>query len=388
MNFKRLGAHLALILLAAAIVPVKAAEEPYDLYAILSLTGPSTFIGRAEASTIGVAVRYANATGGIKGRPIHLIVEDDQTNPSTAVQLASQLQAKHVPLIMGPGVTCRALMGLVTAGPVIYCLTNAVHPPTGSYTFSFTNSTLDYLKSALRYLKAKGAHKIGLLTSLDATGQDGDAITPEALQSPEFKSMQVVASEHIGLTDLSANAQIARIKAAGAEVLEAWPVGTTFGTVLRSVQEVGFDGIVMTNGGNISNAIMEQYANVLPKQMIFAGHGYMRAGTMPAQMRLANADFLDQMHQAGIANPDPALHIAWDPMLIYIDALRHIGPQATATQIRDYIVKLHDFAGINGMYDFRRGDQRGLDPMASVVVRWNAPTSEFVTVSKPGGAPF
>ena len=74
--------------------------------------------------------------------------------------------------------------------------------------------------------------------------------------------------------------------------------------------------------------------------------------------------------------------------MIVIDALRHLGTKATATQVRDYIEKLHDFAGVNGMYDFRRGDQRGLDPDSSVMVVWDKPDGKFVTVSKPGGQPL
>jgi hypothetical protein len=94
------------------------------------------------------------------------------------------------------------------------------------------------------------------------------------------------------------------------------------------------------------------------------------------------------MHQVNIATPDQTNLIAWDPMSIMVDALRHIGPNATATQMRDYMLKLHDFAGINGMYDFRRGDQRGVDPLSSPIVRWDKPSGEFVTISKPGGLPL
>jgi hypothetical protein len=40
------------------------------------------------------------------------------------------------------------------------------------------------------------------------------------------------------------------------------------------------------------------------------------------------------------------------------------------------------------MYDFRRGDQRGIDPLSSVVVRWDVPTNDWVVMSKPGGMPL
>ena len=57
-------------------------------------------------------------------------------------------------------------------------------------------------------------------------------------------------------------------------------------------------------------------------------------------------------------------------------------------QLRDYLENLHGFAGANGVFDFRVGDQRGIDPRASVVVTWDKTKHEFVTMSKPGGLPL
>jgi len=75
-------------------------------------------------------------------------------------------------------------------------------------------------------------------------------------------------------------------------------------------------------------------------------------------------------------------------MLILVDALRHLGTSAEPAQIHQYIENLHGFPGVNGVYDFRRNDQRGLDPATSVVVRWDKSADKFVTVSKPGGVPL
>jgi hypothetical protein len=105
-------------------------------------------------------------------------------------------------------------------------------------------------------------------------------------------------------------------------------------------------------------------------------------------VRLAKATFLDAMHQINIAQPDQTNLVAWDALLVTVDALRHIGPGATAVRMRDYILQLHDFPGINGMYDFRRGDQRGVDPLSSPIVRWDKAAGEFVTISRPGGLPL
>jgi len=94
------------------------------------------------------------------------------------------------------------------------------------------------------------------------------------------------------------------------------------------------------------------------------------------------------MQQIGVPDPGVPNLLPWDPMMMIVAGLRKIGPQATATQIRDYILGLHGFPGIMGSYDFRRGDQRGLDPKSTGAVRWDKATGKFIVMSKPGGTPL
>ena len=67
---------------------------------------------------------------------------------------------------------------------------------------------------------------------------------------------------------------------------------------------------------------------------------------------------------------------------IAVDALRHLGTNATADQIHDYVEGLHGFAGIQGVYDFRNGDQRGLGDAANALFRWDAVKNDFVLAAR------
>ena len=391
MNLRRILPLLAFVGLAAGIAPARAADEPYDFYAILSLTGPAAFLGRGEQVTLGALERYVNNTGGIKGHPLHVVIQDDQSNPAIAVQIANQVFAKNVPAVLGPsfGATCVALQPLVANGPVMYCLANVIHPPAGSFAFSANPSTKDFTAAGFRYMKAKGVRKIALLTSTDASGQDGEAVALEDLKSPEFRDLQLVANEHFAVGDLTVGAQIARIKAAGAQAIDAWTTGTPFGTVLRGVQEGGFDGTVMTNGGNINKVQMQQYAQFIPKDMILTGPPYMTLGDHPGARPAGEGDVprRNARRRGRAARSDQSDRLGSDDDDGRASCAR-IGIGTTARQMRDDLLKVTDFAGINGMYDFRRGDQRGLDPRSSPIVRWDKASGEFVTVSKAGGLPL
>jgi branched-chain amino acid transport system substrate-binding protein len=80
--------------------------------------------------------------------------------------------------------------------------------------------------------------------------------------------------------------------------------------------------------------------------------------------------------------------LAWDPAMIVIDTLRHLGANATAQQVRDHIASLKGYAGINGIYDFAKIPQRGLDVQAAVMTLWSPAHQTWELVSKPTGIPL
>jgi ABC-type branched-subunit amino acid transport system substrate-binding protein len=143
---------------------------------------------------------------------------------------------------------------------------------------------------------------------------------------------------------------------------------------------------ILTNAGNLSVPQMTQYASFVPKDLYFTGFRFLRyreAGSGP--VRDAERDFYSSLAALGVTNPDGTYSSNWDATRVAIDALRHVGPNPTAEQIRAYIATLHGFAGINGIMDFRDGLQRGYKDNAGLVVQWDAAKKRFVAVSLPGG---
>lgn len=66
-----------------------ATGEPIVIGAITGKTGPDDFSNSTRAAK--AYFDCLNANGGIKGRPVKYLVEDDQWNPETAAQLAAKL---------------------------------------------------------------------------------------------------------------------------------------------------------------------------------------------------------------------------------------------------------------------------------------------------------
>jgi branched-chain amino acid transport system substrate-binding protein len=66
------------------------------LGAILSLSGPYALYGKSIEGELQVAINQVNATGGVLGHKLTLDVQNDQGNPSNAVQIAQQFVSQKV----------------------------------------------------------------------------------------------------------------------------------------------------------------------------------------------------------------------------------------------------------------------------------------------------
>jgi branched-chain amino acid transport system substrate-binding protein len=386
-------AGLALAAFGTALAaPPAAAAEPYQIQTILSLTGGASFLGKAEQTALQLLEKSTNEQGGIQGRPVQFVFHDDQSSPQTAVQLASQIVAAKPAVEIGANLVamCNAMVPLMHNGPVMYCLSPGIHPPAGSYAFTSSVSTVDLSRALLRFFRMKGWTRIALMTSNDASGQDAEHGLDANLALPENKEMKVVAREHFATTDVSVAAQIENIKAAKPQAFIAWSTGAPIGTILKAVTQAGLDVPLGTTDGNMTFAQMTQYAAFLPKQLYIPAAEWATHGIdvkRPAAVAAAQAKF-DAVFKAAGAEPDVASALAWDPASIVVDALKKLGPNATAPQVRDYLAHLKNYAGIDGIYDFERVPQRGLDVQDAVVTRWTPDKHRWLPVSAPAGAPL
>jgi branched-chain amino acid transport system substrate-binding protein len=383
-----IAAILALVLSNAA--GPAAAADPYAINAILPVTGSGAFLGTEEQAALATVEARVNQDGGINGRQIHFVVADDQSNPRTAVQLAAALVAQHVPIILGSSLSalCSAIVPLVTAGPVLYCFSPGIRPQPGSFVFSASFSTGDLIAVSLRYLRLRGLDRIALITSTDTTGQEAERSIDAELAKKENADLKIVAREHFNPTDISAAAQMTRIKASGAQVTIAWSTGTPVATLLRSANDAGIETPILTSNGNLTYNQMRQYASFLPKELLFpAGPSYASDEIGDAPTRAAVAFFLAEFNQQGV-RPDNGQNLAWDPALLLVSALRALGTNVTSAQLRTYFSSRKNWTGANGSYDFTRVPQRGLGQSGVVIVKWDAPNDTWAGVSHPGGRPL
>ena len=382
----RIAAAAALLFQATSAF----AAETFDIPVVLPLTGGAAFLGQGERDALKIQQDVANKRGGLNGTNVNYVFHDDQSSPQVAVQLANQIAAQKPAVIIGSALVamCNAMTPLLAKGPVLYCLSPGIFPPEGSTVFTSFISTHDLAIALARYYRERGFTRLAMITSTDASGQDGARGFEEALRLPENRGVQMVAAAKFNPSDVSVSAQVETVKSSGAQALIVWTSGAPFGTVLKGIAQSGLDIPVGTTDANMTYAQMAQYAAFLPKEALFMSSvwpkGAPDAKIDPA-VQAAKTEMQGAFAAAG-AKPDIATALAWDPGLLVLDAYRALGIKATSEQIRARIAGTKGWAGINGIYDFGKKPQRGLDVADCVVTRWMPDQKTWVVVSSAGGS--
>lgn len=387
---RRTVAALAAALLTAVLPQAGVAADPYEIYSIQPMTGPLALIGKNIQEGLQAFEESFNKAGGLGGRPIHFVIYDDQTNPQTALQLVNNLAAKNPPFILGPGSSgsCNAVFPLAKSGPVIWCYSNQVNAQPGSYEFQALVTTHDMNAGAIRWLRNRGWTRVALLTPTDSTGMAYDRSLDEILQYPENRAVTLVAREHFNVTDVTVAAQIAKIKAARPHVLFLGTAGTAAGTALHGISDAGLDVPVITGTGNASSVFMKQHAAYLPKEIYVEGWPCLAPAAMTLKAQRDAYQAYVMAVEARSVGVDCLQSVAWDAAMIFTSALRKLGTNATAEQVRSYLTNLTNFTGINGTYDFKRVPQRGIDDRVMVIIRWDTAKNAWIPASKIGGTPL
>ena len=77
--------------------------EPLKIGMVTPLTGAAVESGRYQTQGAKLAAEEVNKAGGVLGRPIELVIEDDQTtNPGIVLAFSKLAGDKDVPAFIGP----------------------------------------------------------------------------------------------------------------------------------------------------------------------------------------------------------------------------------------------------------------------------------------------
>ena len=326
--------------------------EPIKIGAVIALTGPGAGLGQPERNGMLLAEKVINEKGGVKGRPIKVLIEDDGSKPDNAKSKAERLIFDDkVLVLLGPALT--ASTGAVSAitnaegmaelactglGPKIELTYKTLYhllPPQ----LLNARAMLEYTTKVLKAKKLGVLHDTGygqvVMNSLNGlTGEYG----------VEFVSVEKF---EVGATDTSA--QAAKVRAADPEVLF---IIATSPVPFRNAREVRITQPIVSAIGSSSYDYvrgMGEYADdiVFPEFVV---------GEDPAPHQ---TDFVKRYQQEYNALPKNYEAAGWDGVHIAAKAIETAGPNATRAEIAKAM--RGSYSGTLANYNFAADDMTGIE---------------------------
>ena len=264
---------LASIAVAAALLAAPAlAQKKYDTGAddkeikighIGPYSGPASAYGTI-GKTIGAYFEKINAEGGINGRKIKFITQDDGYNPAKTVEMARKLvEEDEVLLVFNPLGTASntAIQKYMNAKkvPQLFVATGAAKwgdPKNFPWTMGWQpNYEAEGKIYALHILDTKPNAKIGILMQNDDYGKDYLKGFLEGL-GDKAKSM-IVSQVTYEVTDPTVDSQMLTLKASGADAFFNITTPKFAAQAIKKAAEIGWKPVHYLNNVSISvSAVM------------------------------------------------------------------------------------------------------------------------------------
>jgi len=341
-----------------------ASAEPIKIGAIVSLTGTYAGLGEPEKKTIEMEVKRINDAGGVNGRPIEVIFEDDATDEAKAVAAASKLieQDKVIAIIgaTGSGQTMAVRGDVDRAGipQVSMAGATAITANFDPLVFQTPWSNTIVVPYELAAMKADGVKKIGLITDSGGFGKDGrDVVLAEA----KVAGIEVVSDQTFNPGDTDMTAQLTNIKSSDADALVMWTAGKEAATVVKNAKELDLKLPVYGSHGNARREFIEGAGDAAEGMKFAAGKILVPSayGEGSDGFKVAT-DFISRYEAANGDAPSTFAGHAYDALYLITEAAKRVEGDLTPEALRDEIEKTTGFVGIGGTFNFSATDHNGL----------------------------
>lgn len=251
MRFPFAPARTACAILFACLLGPAHATDSIRIGVIAPLSSPaSADMGKSIVGGARVFVQDINATGGVLGRKVELVIRDDQAHPETGVSVARDLVEKEkVAAVVGfanTGVVMQAakVMQAARTPLIISASTGAVigrsfMPPAVADSYVFRTSASDELQaSALldEAVKRRQFSRIALLHDESPYGTSGRDSIQKAFAKHQLEPV-LIGSFKVGSSDH--DALLGKLKASGAQALILYGLATDAGEIVKRMDKLG-----------------------------------------------------------------------------------------------------------------------------------------------------
>jgi len=358
---------------ALAASPALAADEPIKVGALLSVTGPASFLGAPEARTLEMLVEELNAKGGVAGRKIQLLLKDTGGSPEKALSFAKQLvDEEQVFAIIGPstsGETMAVKPIAEESGTLLLscAAAEAIVNPVAKWVFKTPQKDSHAVVRIFQQMKKMGVTRIGVLSSNTGFGKAGkDQIAKIA---PEH-GITIVVDEVYDKAATDLTAEVTKLKAAGVQAVLNWSIEPAQAIVIKNIRQIGLDVPIFQSHG-FGNLQYVKAAGAAAEGVIFPAGRILVADKLPDKhpqkaVLLAYKRAYESRYKEDVSTFGGH---AWDAFHLLVNAIRAGGAdRATA---RNALEATQGFVGTAGLFTMSPADHNGLglDAFEMLVVK-------------------
>ena len=348
-----------------AILAASPAYAEIPIGAVLSVTGPASFLGDPELKTLEMLVEELNANGGINGEEVVLIHYDDGADANAARTLATRLiEDDEVVAVIGgstSGVTL-AIAPLFEENEIPFIsLAGAVSiiDPVNPWVFKTPHTDRMACESIFTDLNERGLSRIGLISG---QGGFGSSMRAQCLDVAGDYGIEVLADETYGPRDSDMTPQLTRIASTdGVEAVVNPGFGQGPAIVTRNYAQLGIEVPLYQSHGVASDAFIELAGD--------AANGVRLPGTATLVVDLLPED--DPQHDVVTAYRDafeghfdePVSTFggyAHDAFWILVNAIETAGT-TDGEAVRAAIEGTTGWVGVTGEFNMSPEDHMGLD---------------------------
>jgi branched-chain amino acid transport system substrate-binding protein len=360
----RKGMVLAALLAVFLSGTFAQAAEPLKIGAILSVTGPASFLGAPEARTLEMLVAETNKKGGVMGRQIKLIIKDSGASPEKAFSFAKQLiEEEKVFAIIGPSTSGESMKikSLAEEGKTILLSCAAAEEivvPVAKYVFKTPQKDRDVVIRIFQQMNKMKISKIGVLSSNTGFGKGGKGMI-ETL-APQH-GITIVANEVYDKAASDLTAEVTKLKAANVEAIVNWSIEPAQAIAIKNARQIGIKAPIFLSHG-FGNIKYVGIAGEAAEGVIFPAGRLLVADQLPdkhPQKALLLKYKKDYMSFCSGEECSTFGGHAYDAFLILMKGIEK-AKSTDKEAVRTAIENLKGVVGTAGIFNFSPPDHNGL----------------------------
>lgn len=356
---------LVAVMAALTLISASYASAQVKIGAVLSVTGPASFLGDPEKRTLEIYVAEINAKGGINGQKLQLVVYDDAGDANNARTFATRLVEEDKIVAMVGGSTTGSTMAMMPvfeeAQIPFISLAGAVQiiQPVRKWVFKTPHTDTMACEKIFADIKKRKLSKVAIIAG---SGGFDKSMQAECNKVAPKAGITIVHQETYGPRDTDMTPQLTNIKGkADVEAVINAGFGQGPAIVTRNYRQLDIKLPLYQSHGVASKQFIE-LAGPAAEGVRLPAAALLVADKLPnndPQKPVVVAYKNTYEKQTGQPVSTFGGH-AYDGLMILVEAAKRAKSWDPA-KVRDEIEKTKGFVGTGGIVNMSPTDHLGLD---------------------------